>query len=186
MGGGDKALVDLGGRPMLDRVVARLRGQARPLVLNANGDPARFDRFGLPVVADPVDGFVGPLAGLLAVLRWARETSNARWIATVPADTPFIPRNLVERLLEGLGTAEISIARSREMIHPVVGLWPVAVADGLCRWLRDGEHRAMHRWIETRTTALVDFEDEGEFDPFFNVNTPADLRVAAGWAKEGA
>jgi len=180
LGGGDKALLELGGRPMLGRIIERLGEQAWPLVLNANGDPARFAGFGLPVVADSVEGFVGPLAGILAGLLWAREHSDASWIATVPADTPFLPRNLVGRLFASLGAAaEIVIAGSRERTHPVIGLWPVALADDLAQWLLDDAHRNVGGWVESRVAAVVDFQDEGRFDPFFNVNTPEDAIVAA-------
>ena len=170
---------------MLGHVIDRLKGQAQPLALNANGDPARFVGFGLHVLADPVGGFIGPLVGVLAGLRWARDNTDARWIVTAPVDTPFLPRNLVSRLLGSLGaSAEIAVVRSRERVHPIVGLWPVTLADDLAHWLLEEERRAAHAWIETRTSTVVNFNDEGVFDPFFNVNTPGDVIVGARRAEE--
>ena len=178
MGGGDKALLGLAGRPLLAHVIGRLGSQVRRLVLNANGDPARFSQFGLPVIADVIDGFVGPLGGVLTGMRWVRENSDCGWIVTVPSDTPFIPTNLVQRLIRELEPGvEITVARSRNSLHPTVALWPVALFDALGDWLRS-DQRAIHAWLETRRWKAVDFEDHGGSDPFFNVNTPEDLAAA--------
>ena len=184
MGGGDKSLLEVGGRSMLAAVMDRLADQAAPLVLNANGDPRRFEHFGLPVFADPIDGYVGPLAGILGGMRWARQNSAARWIVTVPADTPFIPRNLVDHLLTslGVGDAEIAIARSGGRSHPVVGLWQLEMADDLEHWLGDADHRRADAWVASRRFVEVTFDSDQEFDPFFNVNTPQDAMTAAGLA----
>jgi molybdopterin-guanine dinucleotide biosynthesis protein A len=177
MGGGDKALAALAGEPMIAHVIARLRPQVEALAINANGDPARFTAFGLPLLPDPIDGFIGPLAGLLAALRWATKM-DSRLVLTVPADTPFLPGDLVARLHDGIGNAEIAVARSGGVIHPTIALWNAALAGELADWLRDDSHRAMHEWMGARRTVPVDFSDEGEGDPFFNVNTPADLDTA--------
>ena len=184
MGGGDKSLLTVGGRSMLAAVIDRLADQASPLVLNANGDPRRFAHFCLQVFSDPIDGYIGPLAGILGGLRWARQNSAARWIVTVPADTPFIPRNLVGRLLTGLGDAEIAIARSGGRSHPVVGLWPVEMGDDLERWLGDAGHRKADAWATSRRHVEITFGGDEEFDPFFNVNTPQDTMIAAALAEK--
>ncbi|MEQ1614405.1 MAG: molybdenum cofactor guanylyltransferase MobA, partial [Hyphomicrobiaceae bacterium] len=139
-GGGDKCLRDLAGRPMLAHMIERLGPQVNRLVLNANGDPARFAAFGLPVAADTVDGFVGPLAGTLAGMRWSLvHAPSTSHIATVSTDAPFIPADLVARLWAGIATepGRIAIARSAGELHPVIGLWPVALADDLERALRE-------------------------------------------------
>jgi molybdopterin-guanine dinucleotide biosynthesis protein A len=177
MGGVDKPLAGLAGKPMIGHVIARLRPQVSALAINANGDPARFAEFGLPVLPDPVGGFVGPLAGLLAALRWARQ-SNTPLVVTAPADTPFLAENLIKRLHDFIGTAEIAVARSRGEAHPTIALWSVSLADDLAHWLRDGTDRAVHVWIGTRNMVAVDFADDAEGDPFFNVNTPADIELA--------
>lgn len=184
MGGGDKSLLDLGGAAMLARVVAAFEPQVDRLVINANGDPARFIGFGLPVVADTVDGFVGPLAGVLAGLRWtARHVPTASHIVTVSADAPFLPSDLVARLAAAVGHRPdaIAIARSRGELHPVIGLWPVHLADDLEQALRAGVRKVL-AWTDRHGTIGVDFDPlqvGGEqIDPFFNANTPAELDEA--------
>ena len=134
MGGGDKGLLEVAGRPMLGHVIERLAPQIGRMAINANGDPARFARFGLPVVPDTIDGFVGPLAGVLAGMRWAAaNTPEARWIASMSSDAPLLPLDVVARLAAAISTRAdaIAIARSGGELHPVIGLWPVALADDL-------------------------------------------------------
>jgi molybdopterin-guanine dinucleotide biosynthesis protein A len=180
----EKALLDLAGEPMIHRIIGRLRPQVGRMVINANGDPERFATLGLPIVADTIEGHAGPLAGLQAGLQWARaETPDARFIASVAADTPFIPDDLVARLLAALEQAGASsaIASSSGEWTPVVGLWSVALADTLAEALRQGV-RAVHRFATAQGSAVVEFPLEeigGEpIDPFFNVNTPEDLEKA--------
>lgn len=184
MGGGDKGLADLDGRPMLAHVIARLRPQVGALVLNANGDPARFAQLGLPVVADTLADHPGPLAGVLAGMRWARRhTPDIGRIVTVPADAPLLPLDLVARLGAAVvsdDAATISIAQSESGLHPVIASWPVALADDLEQALRDGV-RQVRRWIDRHGAVPVSFPavDIGgrTFDPFFNANMPEDLAV---------
>jgi molybdopterin-guanine dinucleotide biosynthesis protein A len=184
MGGGDKGLLDLAGRSMIDRVITSIRPQVARLALNANGDPARFSSLGLPVVADTIEGFAGPLAGVLAGMRWARSAMpEARWIVTVSADAPFLPADLVARLrvaVTGLDS-QIAIARSKGELHPVIGLWPVALADDLDAELRAGVRKVL-RWTDKHGTVPVDFAAiaiAGQLvDPFFNANTPEELDEA--------
>jgi molybdopterin-guanine dinucleotide biosynthesis protein A len=183
MGGSDKCLLPLGGRPLLAHVIERFRPQVASLNLSANGDPDRLSAFGLPVIADTVGEQIGPLAGILAGMRWAKNVSGARMVATVSADVPFIPRNLVARLRDGLGNSEVAIARSRNRPHPVVGLWDVSLADDLEAWLGDETRRKVLDWADSRDRVMVDFE--AGFDPFFNVNTVDDLKAAARHAGEG-
>jgi molybdopterin-guanine dinucleotide biosynthesis protein A len=175
MGGGDKCLLPLGDRPLLAHVIERLRPQTAALALNANGDATRFARFGLAIVADDATDFAGPLAGILAAMDWAaRLHPFARAVLTVPADTPFLPRDLVTRL-SAAGTP--ALARSGGRIHPVVGLWPLALRDDLRRSLREAGVRKVEAWTGRLDPAIVDFE-AGAIDPFFNINTPEDLTRA--------
>lgn len=184
MGGGDKGLLDLGCETMIARVIARLAPQVGAMAINANGDPARFAGLGLPVVADTVGGFAGPLAGVLAGLAWASALpSPPRFLATVSADAPFVPLDLVVRLAE---TAEakpgtVPLARSHGEIHSVIGLWPVALAADLAAALQAGVRKVL-AWTDRHGTSPVDFDDVvvagRAIDPFFNVNTPADLAAA--------
>ena len=185
MGGGDKPLVEIGGVPMLMRASKCLRPQVAHLALNANGDPARFARFELPVVADTIDGFAGPLAGILAGMRWATRTlPEARFVASAAADTPFFPKNLVARFAEGgHGEETIALAASAAGVHPVFGLWPVALADDLEQFLVRGESGKILAYVDRHARVDVRFEDivlpNGErVDPFFNVNTPDDAARA--------
>jgi molybdenum cofactor guanylyltransferase len=180
MGGGDKGLKTLGGRSILERVIERVRPQVDALVLNANGDPARFAAFGLAVVPDGVEGFPGPLAGVLAGLEWARMNApQARWVASFPGDAPFVPRDLVARFLTATDkdAAELACARSGDQEHPVVGLWPVRLADALRHALAQEGMRKVDRWTARYRLAVIDFADQ-PVDPFFNANTPEDLAEA--------
>lgn len=184
MGGGDKGLLDLGGASMLDRVIDRLRPQVGRLVLNANGDPGRFAAFGLPVVADATADYAGPLAGILAGMRWSlAHVPAARHIATVSSDAPFLPTDLVARLSSEIADRPdaISLARSGGDVHPVIGLWPVALADDLEAWLAAGTRKVLV-WVDRHPSAQVDFpqiEIGGRrIDPFFNANTPEELAAA--------
>lgn len=189
MGGGDKALLRLGGATLLDHVIARLEPQVAGLALNANGDSARFARFGLPVLADSVPGFVGPLAGVLAGLDWAAER-GADYIVTAAADTPFFPADLTPRLLLAAEMAGTSIALAatpdpeRGMSrHPTFGLWPVALRDDLRVALQNGVRKVV-AWTDTHGAAEATFPVSGH-DPFFNVNTPEDLSRAETMIAEG-
>jgi molybdopterin-guanine dinucleotide biosynthesis protein A len=184
MAGSEKALIEIGGKPMLAHVIARLGPQVGRIVLNANGDPARFAGLRLPVVADAVDDYAGPLAGLHAGLAWAlSETPHARFVASAPVDTPFLPGDLVARLLAALRAtgATCAIASSGGTRHPVVGVWDVALIDPVAAALRQNV-RAMHDFAETQRAAVVDFAfvdvAGGPVDPFFNVNTAADVETA--------
>jgi molybdopterin-guanine dinucleotide biosynthesis protein A len=182
MGGGDKGLLDLGGKPMLAHVIERLRPQVGTIAVNANGDPARFAPFRLPVIPDTVSGFVGPLAGVLAGMRWsAARAPQARWIVTAAGDAPLLPRDLVARLLaaaEGAPDTAIALAQSHGALHPVIGLWPVALADDLEAELARGVRKVLH-WTDRHGTVPVPFPPARiggvELDPFFNANTPQEL-----------
>lgn len=182
--GRDKSLVELAGKPMISHVIARLRPQVHRIVIIANDDPARFSGTCLPVVCDTVEGHAGPLAGLHAALEWAlSETPEAQLVATVPVDTPFFPTDMVARLLAALRQTEVgsAIAASGGTRHPVAGLWEVALIGEVEIALHAGV-RAMTRFAEMQKSAVVDFPateiGEGTIDPFFNVNTPADLDQA--------
>lgn len=184
MGGGDKGLLDLGGATMLGRVIDRLRPQVGRLVINANGDAARFGAFGLPVVADATADFPGPLAGILAGMRWSlAHVPAVRHIATVSSDAPFLPTDLVTRLSPAIAGRPdaIVLARSGGDVHPVIALWPVALADDLQAQLAAGTRKIL-AWAERHAIAQVDFpqiEIGGRWvDPFFNANTPEDLAMA--------
>jgi molybdenum cofactor guanylyltransferase len=179
MGGGDKARIRVGGTAILERVLARLKPQCAQIIINANGDPVRFVDTGLPVVADSVPDFAGPLAGILAGLDWAAAHAPAsEWVVSVPGDCPFLPRNLVARLHEaraGAGTP-LACARSGDWRHPVAALWPVALRDNLRGALDEGL-RKIEIWTARHGVAIAEWPIE-PFDPFFNVNTPDDVAQA--------
>jgi molybdenum cofactor guanylyltransferase len=180
MGGGDKPLREIGGRTILARVIARLEPQCESLILNANGDPFRFASFGLPVIADGVANHPGPLAGILAGLDWAAiHRPEAQWILSAPGDCPFLPRDLVTRLRQGLCTqgAELAIAASRGRSHPVIGLWSVALRDALRQALVVEGLRKVEDWTRRHRVATVVWAAE-PLDPFFNANTVDDLTEA--------
>lgn len=180
MGGGDKPLRTIAGRTILAHVVERLGPQCDGLLLNANGDPARFVDYGLPVVADSVPDFAGPLAGILAGLDWlAERRPGAQWLVSVAADTPFIPRDLVARLQAAREAASVplSCAASGGWTHPVIGLWPVALREELRHALTVEDERKIDRWTARHGVVAVEWP-AAPVDPFFNANRPDDLAEA--------
>ena len=180
MGGGDKALITIGGKTILERVLALLAPACAAVILNANGDPARFRRFGLPVVPDSVPDFAGPLAGILAGLDWAAANRpDLEWVVSTPGDCPFLPRDLVARLHDVRKTAgaPLACARSGDWRHPVVGLWPVALRDDLRHALMVEDLRKIEVWTARHGIAIADWNPD-PIDPFFNVNTPEDRAQA--------
>jgi len=180
MGGGDKALIRIGSETILGRTLARLAPQVSGIVLNANGVPARFAPFGLPVVADSVPDFAGPLAGILAGLDWiAANRPETEWMVSVPGDCPFLPRDLVARL-HAARIAEgkpLACAHSGDWRHPVVGLWQVSLRENLRHAITMEDLRKIEVWTARHGIALADWPTE-PVDPFFNVNTPGDVERA--------
>ena len=180
MGGGDKPMREIGGRTILDHVIERLEPQCDGLLLNANGDPARFARFGLPVVADTIEGYPGPLAGILAALEWtAANRPGVEWVASAAGDCPFLPRDLVVRLQQArlAEDADLAVAASAGQAHPVIGLWKVALRDELRHALVEEDLRKIDRWTARYRLATVTWPAE-PVDPFFNANTVDDLAEA--------
>jgi molybdopterin-guanine dinucleotide biosynthesis protein A len=180
MGGGDKPMRQIGGRSILERVIARLQPQCGELILNANGDPARFARFGLTVIPDTVADFPGPLAGILAALDWAAaHRPGVSTVLSAAADCPFLPRDLVARLNEALvnENAQLAVAASGGQQHPVIGLWSVALRDELRRALVQDDIRRVDRWTARYKLATVAWPTE-PLDPFFNANTIDDIAEA--------
>jgi molybdopterin-guanine dinucleotide biosynthesis protein A len=180
MGGGDKPMRTIGGRTILERVIERFGPQCDGLILNANGDPARFAHLGLPVVADDVPGFAGPLAGILAALDWAAANRpDLAWVASAAADSPFIPQDFVVRLHAAREAAGVPLAAAESggQAHPVNALWPVALRGDLRHALVVEDMRKIDRWTARHGIALATWPSE-PVDPFFNANTPEDIAEA--------
>jgi molybdopterin-guanine dinucleotide biosynthesis protein A len=178
MGGVDKPLLDIGGRPLLAEAIERLGPQCAALAINANGDPARFVRFGLPVIPDSVAGFAGPLAGILAGMDYAAaHHPDCVDVLSAPADTPFLPADLVARLQAGRGGAAIAVAASGERVHHAVALWPVDLRRDLRRALVEEDYRKVSGFIARYPNVSVDWPVTPH-DPFFNVNCPEDVETA--------
>src|SRR6201991_856017 len=180
MGGGDKPMRTIGGRTILDRVIARLAPQCDGLILNANGDPARFAGFGLPVVPDGVADFPGPLAGVLAALDWAAANRpDVAWVLSAAGDCPFLPRDLVARLHAAriAQDAQLAVAASDGQSHPVIGLWSVGLREELRHALVVEDIRKIDRWTARYRLATVEWPVD-EVDPFFNANTIDDIAAA--------
>lgn len=189
MGGGDKGLLEINGRGMLQRVADTIRPQVHRLVLNANGDPARFKHLNLPVVTDTVSENPGPLAGVLAGMRWTRNHEPAAThILTAPTDTPLLPTDLAEKFIAAhaaaspqSGNSIIVLAHSEAGRQPVIGLWPISLADDLEASISQGLRKVM-AWADRHKTIFAQFpmikiEDEW-IDPFINANTPEELGEA--------
>ncbi|EGP08198.1 molybdopterin-guanine dinucleotide biosynthesis protein [Bradyrhizobiaceae bacterium SG-6C] len=180
MGGGDKPMKTIGGRTILERVITRLAPQCDGLILNANGDPSRFASFGLPVVADTVEGFAGPLAGVLAALDWAAaHRPDIEWVLSTATDCPFLPRDLVVRLQQARieEQARLAVASSGDQTHPVIGLWNVALRGELRHALVVEDIRKIDRWTARYKLATVNWPVV-PLDPFFNANTVEDIAEA--------
>lgn len=180
MGGGDKPLRTIAGRSILAHVIERLAPQCDRLLVNANGDPARFAGYGLPVVADSVPDFAGPLAGILAGLDWmAVHRPETEWLVSVAADTPFIPHDLVAGLHEAREAQNVPLAcaASGGWTHPVIGLWPVRLRADLRHALTVEDERKIDRWTARHGCASAEWPVT-PVDPFFNANKPEDLDEA--------
>ena len=180
MGGGDKPMRQIAGRTILQRVIARLAPQCDGLILNANGDPARFAAFGLPVIADGVADFPGPLAGILAGLDWVAENRpGIAFMLSAAADCPFLPRDLVARLDQAriAQDAQLAVAASDGQSHPVIGLWSVALREALRHALVVEDVRKIDRWTARYRLATVTWPTR-PLDPFFNANTVEDVAEA--------
>jgi len=179
LGGGDKPLRSIAGRPMLDHVLERLKGQAGEIAISANGDLQRLGGYGLPVIPDEAAG-AGPLAGILSGMRWAKSIGVGR-VLTVAGDTPFLPGDLARRLGE-VGESRIAVASSGGRRHPVFALWPVALEADLASFLSSSSTLSVMAFLAPLDPVTVDFPFslvEGKpLDPFFNVNTPEDLAQA--------
>jgi molybdopterin-guanine dinucleotide biosynthesis protein A len=180
MGGGDKPMRRIGGRTILERVIARLEPQCDGLILNANGDPSRFAAFGLPVIADTVADFPGPLAGILAALDWlAANRPGISWMLSAAADCPFLPRDLVARLHRARleQNAQLAVAASGGQSHPVIGLWSIGLREELRHALVVEDIRKIDRWTARYRLATVTWPAT-PLDPFFNANTVNDIAEA--------
>lgn len=180
MGGGDKPMREIGGKSILARVVSRLAPQCDGLILNANGDPARFGSFGLPVIADSVADFPGPLAGILAALDWtATNRPDIEFVLSTAGDCPFLPRDLVARLHQARAeqSAQLAVAASGEQSHPVIGLWSIGLREQLRHALVVEDIRKIDRWTARYRLATVTWPAT-PLDPFFNANTVDDIAEA--------
>lgn len=187
LGGGDKPLREIAGRPLLDHVLDRLSAQAGRIALSANRDPARFANYGIPVLPDEGEQ-AGPLSGILAGMTWAKET-GATHLLSVAGDTPFFPTDLAERFLEAARNGDtIAVAASGERRHPVFALWPVALEDDLRTFLATSPTFSVVAFLARHTAVTVSFPaiDLGgeQLDPFFNINTPEDLAAADAIARK--
>jgi molybdopterin-guanine dinucleotide biosynthesis protein A len=184
MGGGDKPLLMLGGQPVMARLLDRLKPQTATLAISANGDPTRFGSFALPVIADTTAGHAGPLAGILAGMEWALRLGNVTHIVSAPADTPFVPCDLIACLWRTASGSEnrFAVAASGGRTHPPVALWPLALHEELARFLNEGSERRVSAFTAAHDPAICPFGPVSiggcDVDPFFNINTPTDMEEA--------
>ena len=178
MGGGDKCLLPLGGKTLLQRSIERAQPQVSELILNANGNSLRFARSRLPVIADLFANFPGPLAGIHAALTFIDERNpNNEWLASFACDTPFFPRDMVQQLLAAAGDSRLVVARSNGRVHPIFALWHASMLGKVEQRLQKGDAPRLQEWIEDFAPVYVDFSS-ASYDPFFNINTPQDLYSA--------
>lgn len=180
MGGGDKALSNLGGQSLLQHVIARAKSQVDILILNTNSDPAQFNHHGLTIVPDQLQGYAGPLAGISAAMDWAKaHQPHSQWLASFACDTPFFPVDLIAQLQQAATThkTQIAMAKSAGRSHPIFGLWSLDLADKLRCAITDEGLRKVGEWANRHSLVYVEFDTE-PFDPFFNINTPTDMETA--------
>jgi molybdenum cofactor guanylyltransferase len=179
MGGGDKSLKAIGGVPILLRVIRRIGPQVERLIINANGNAERFEKYDLPVVADDLPDHPGPLAGILAGMDYAAEMTSAKHILSVAADCPFLPKDIVPRLLAVLTIREtrISVAHSGGFAQPTIALWDVSLRQDLRKALVEEGVRKIDTFTARYRMASVEWPVE-PCDPFFNANTPDDIAEA--------
>ena len=183
MGGGDKCLLPLAGKTLLQRIIDRAQPQLSTLLLNANGSSLRFARSRLPVIADQFANNLGPLAGIHSALTWMKANKpDHEWLISFASDTPFYPTNLAEKLLESVTDtgALIAVPSSLERAHPTFSLWHLSLLEEMTEVLRAGEIPRLQDWINTHKTSVVNFPADN-YDPFFNINTPQDLYTAEGF-----
>lgn len=182
MGGTDKTLLTLSGRPLIRQVLDRLQPQASPVVINTNADPSHFAGLGAEIIADTIAGYQGPLAGVLAGLEWAVSKHGVTHLLSVAGDTPFFPDNLARQLAARAAGGRVTVAASNGRVHPTFALWPVSLRDALAAFLESGDTRRVMTFLEQAGLDVVDFEAEQRgartVDPFFNINTPDDLAEA--------
>ena len=192
MGGGDKGLLMLGETSIIERVIVKILPQVGSLAININGDSSRFPDYKLPIIPDSIKGYLGPLSGILAGMEWAFKNGN-RYIATVAADTPFLPDDLIKRLhaMVKSKNLNIGIAASRILsgddvfIHPTFGIWEVALKDDLRDALANDTRKIMF-WAKKFKLDYYYFDTNDKLsDPFFNINTPDDLEEAKYRLKKG-
>ena len=192
MGGGDKGLLMLGKTTIIERVIDKILPQVGSLAININGDSSRFPDYKLPIIPDSIKGYLGPLSGILAGMEWAFKNGN-RYIATVAADTPFLPDDLIKRLhaMVKSKNLNIGIAASRILsgddvfIHPTFGIWEVALKDDLRDALANDTRKIMF-WAKKFKLDYYYFDTSDKLsDPFFNINTPDDLEEAKYRLKKG-
>ncbi len=187
--GSDKTLLELAGKPLIQHAIERLAAQCEPLAINANRDASRLARFGLPVIADATDDYAGPLAGVLAGLRWAQQAApDAPFIMTAACDTPFFPDDLIIKFLEAseeVAYPAIVLAKSGGQVQPVFGLWPTVLAGDLAEALASGTRKVL-QWAQQHSQRIVEVPmislGGKQADPFFNANTPEQLAEAEALA----
>lgn len=180
MGGGDKCLLPLVGKTLLQRTIDRAQPQVTQLILNANGNSLRFARTRLPVVPDVYANNLGPLAGIHTGLTWMQtKVPKAEWLISFASDTPFFPANLAEELLAAANSssAKLVVATSKLAAHPVFALWHISLKREIEAQLATGEVPRLQDWMKAHNPAQVDFNADA-YDPFFNINTPQDLYAA--------
>lgn len=180
MGGRDKAFIELAGKPLIDHVIRRLAPQAGTIFVN--GEPSRFHDLNVPVIADSVPGFAGPLAGVLAGMERARQ-ENFETVLTVAVDVPFLPDDLVERLREARGGNDVACASSGGRMHHVIALWPVSMAPRLRHALVVENLRKVEAWLARHRVGIAEWP-VSPYDFFFNINAPQDLEKAEEIARE--
>lgn len=180
MGGGDKTLLPLGDKRIIEHVADKLAKQVNNLAINSNSPDREFARLGLPIFADTIEGYQGPLAGLLASLIWVRKNHpHAKYVVTVASDSPFFPDDLVEKLASACHDPNsIMMAESGGFNHPIFALWPISLCDDLQKWLSETGNLKVMAWVRTHAWACVDFPIVDGRDPFFNINKPEDLKAA--------
>ena len=178
LGGGIKSFIEFNNKNIFDRILAKTKPQIKNIIINCNTEEPKLKKYNLPIIKDIKKGYLGPLAGIHSTMTWLKNNKkNIEWVITLPGDTPFIPFNLINRFKNKISPkVKIILAKSDNNIHPIIGAWHLSLLTSLDKNLEKGNRKIMS-WAKIHPIDYVDFQSK-DYDPFFNINTKQDIKIA--------